>query len=118
MRHCAAPALLSVRIPSPEQSGANGGSRKSPPSSPKHLPPLVDGQLGGAPPVSHAQAEAVSQQPSSLHTPDFESGAVLDKLPFEYSSFLDLSSSAFGKWWCGLLIAGECTASPIARGCC
>lgn len=37
-----------------------------------------------------------TQPPPPAYTPDFESGQVLDQLPFEYSSFLDLPPSAFG----------------------
>ena len=36
--------------------------------------------------------------PGPARAPDFESGQVLDQLPFEYSSFLDLPPSAFGKF--------------------
>lgn len=53
------------------------------------------------------------QQATPIHTPDFESGAVLDKLPFEYSSFLDASSTAFGlpEWEDDRILAAVLAAS-------
>ena len=41
-----------------------------------------------------------TQSSGPAYAPDFESGQVLDQLPFEYSSFLDLPPSAFGNNTC------------------
>ena len=49
------------------------------------------------PPPSHPSSSSSAQVSGPACAPDFESGRVLDQLPFEYSSFLDLPLSAFGK---------------------
>ena len=87
-RHCG-PAL--------ELPSGDGGSRKSPPSSPQCPLPEACNDIVQSLPAQQEEVMSSRQQTTPLRTPDFESGAVLDKLPFEYSSFLDASTSAFGK---------------------
>jgi hypothetical protein len=68
------------------------------------------------PPPSHPSSSSSSssaQVSGPAYAPDFESGRVLDQLPFEYSSFLDLPPSAFGlsEWEDDRVLAAVLAAS-------
>eukprot|EP00731_Ephydatia_muelleri_P036625 Em0293g2a len=103
-RHCG-PAL--------ELPSGDGGSRKSPPSSPQCPLPEACNDIVQSLPAQQEEVMSSRQQTTPLRTPDFESGAVLDKLPFEYSSFLDASTSAFGlqEWDDDRILAAVLAAS-------
>lgn len=103
----------------------------SPVRSPSGSPPAVVGkpllvsegsgqQSSDSPAIRQRPGAALSpsshQPPGSQsppHTVDFESGRVLSRLPYEYSSFLDLPPSAFGlsEWEDDRVLAAVLAAS-------
>lgn len=89
---------ISGHTPSVLASHSEHSSLEVPHQSNAISPPVSPGPL-----LSESQSPPTSGSQSPLHTLNFEDGRVLSQLPYEYSSFLDLPTSALGwysyTWW-------------------